>query len=76
MLPSPPTFRLRKLHRSRTRRASTVAVLNEAELCANFDCRPDELESTLRGHSLQWHKDSSGQRFASVPKTLLARRGS
>lgn len=73
MLPSPPSFRLRKLHRSRTRRASTMAVLNEAELCKQFECDPDELEQTLSALALQWHKDSSGQRFASVPKSMLSR---
>lgn len=72
MLPSPPTFRLRKLHRSRTRRVSTVAVLNEAELCANFGCSPESLEGVLRSHALRWHSDSNGQRFASVPKSLLS----
>lgn len=53
-----------------------MAVLNEAELCAQFDCHPDELEAALSAHSLQWHKDSGGQRFASVPKSLMLLRES
>ncbi|MCR9277265.1 MAG: hypothetical protein NXH85_04780 [Pseudomonadaceae bacterium] len=50
-----------------------MAVLNEAELCKQFECDPDELEQTLSALALQWHKDSSGQRFASVPKSMLSR---
>ncbi|XOV85216.1 MAG: hypothetical protein ACFHXK_08845 [bacterium] len=56
---------LRPLHRRRARRQSQFTVLGNQDLAAFFDVRYDELQNHLEKMDIPFHKDSSGNIWAS-----------
>jgi hypothetical protein len=64
-------FKLRPLHRQRTRRTPTRRVLDQTELAAHFGVEPGEVKRALEAVGWDYHEDAAGRIWASVPKTLL-----
>lgn len=64
-------FKLRPLHRQRTRRTPTRRVLDQNELAAHFGVEPGEVRSALEAVGWDYHEDAAGRIWASVPKALL-----
>jgi len=56
---------LRPLHRRRVRRQSQFTVLGNEDLAAYFDVRYDQLQNYLEKMDVPFHKDSSGNIWAS-----------
>lgn len=64
-------FKLRPLHRQRTRRTPTRRVLDQTELAAHFGVEPGEVRCALEAVGWDYHEDAAGRIWASVPKALL-----
>ena len=56
---------LRPLHRQRVRKRSQFTVLGNEDLAAYFDVRYDQLQNHLEKMDIPFHKDSSGNIWAS-----------
>jgi len=67
-------FRLRPLHRQRTRRRATRSVLDENELAHHFGVALTELKAALERAGWDYHEDAAGRFWASVPHELLDKR--
>lgn len=60
-------FKLRPLHRQRTRRRAQVRILDQRELAEHFGVDESKLKVTLRAAGWRYHEDAAGQLWASMP---------
>ena len=66
------TFKLRKLHRQRTRRRNTAKILDHGELARLLDVPEDQLQAAIELAGWDYHRDARGRLWASLPESLLA----
>lgn len=67
-------FKLRPLHRQRSRRVATRQVLDQQELAAHFGVPLEQVRDALEAAAWDYHEDAGGRLWASVPKALLDTR--
>ncbi len=62
---TPPTFRLRRLHKQRRQRTKPPSILCDSELASALGCSEVMLEVTLERRGIPYHKDTSGRVWSS-----------
>lgn len=62
-------FKLRPLHRQRSRRRTPVAVFNHEELAARLEVTVDEVKAKLVELGWSFHEDSGGNLWATPQDT-------
>ena len=62
-------FKLRPLHRQRSRRHKTVSVLSQVELAERLGVRPKDVKAKLLELGWSFHEDSAGSLWASPQDT-------
>lgn len=66
-MPETTDFKLRPLHRQRTRRRAPVRILDQRELAEHFRVDESELKQALKAAGWRYHEDAAGQLWASMP---------